>query len=188
MDHLAESESYDNQKGCQENINGRFRWLGDHLVESCRRTAVDEGPLFGIGKPRLEGGVLVEVLAPAVGCRGGEHEADDAGGKGYHQHLGDGNHVSVGIGDGYESDDCRCDGRAGNADLRGDGSHSAGPFRTYALLKGDVADNRHDGIDHMAGTYENGKEEGGKGGQEGYVLGMLPQHLLRNLDHPVHAT
>jgi hypothetical protein len=39
----------------------------------------------------------------------------------------------------------------------------------------------------MAGTDEDGQEEGAERSQEGDVVRVLSEHLLRHLDHPVHT-
>ena len=187
MEHLAEGEAHDHQQRTQKNVHGSLGFLGDDLVQGGGGGTVHVGVLLGVGLSLLEFGVVVQVLAALVGGGGGAHEADDAGRDGDHEDLRDTHHVAIGIGDGHEGDDGGGDRRAGDTHLGRDGSHAAGTLRTDVLLEGDVADDGHDRIDHMARAHEDGQEEGHQRAQEGDVLGMLAEHPLRNLDHPVHT-
>ena len=187
VEHLAEREAHDHEEGAQEHEHGRLGLLGDDLVQGGGGTAVHVGVLLGIGLALLEFRVHVEVLAALEGSEGGAHEAAEAGRDGDHQDLRDRDHVAVRIGDGDEGDDGGGDRRAGDTHLRGDGSHAAGALGPDVLLQGDVADDGHDRIDHMARAHEDGQEEGHERAQEGDVVRMLAEHPFRDLDHPVHT-
>ncbi len=187
VDHLAECEADNHQEGAQEHEDGSLGFAGNLLVQGGGGVAVHVLVHFRVGLAFEEFGIVVQVLAAFVGGEGGAHEADDAGGDGDHQHLRDADHVAVGVGDGDKGHHGRGDGGAGDSHLGGDGSHAAGALRTDIFLEGDVADDGHDGVYHVSGADQDGEEEGDQGTQEGDVLRVLAEHLLRKLDHPVHA-
>ena len=118
---------------------------------------------------------------------GGSHQSAQTGRNADHEHLRDGNVEPVGVGDGDEGHHGRSDGRASDTYLRGDGSHAAGTLRTDAFLDGNVADDRHQRVDHVSGSNEHRQEESAERSQEGDAVGMLAEHLLGNLNQPVHA-
>ena len=188
MYHLHESEADYDEQGSQEDEYRGLGFAGDGLVERGGGVAVHIVVGLRVLQACLEGRVLVEILAAPVGCRSGAHQAYDAGGDGDHQHLGDGYHVAVGVRNRDEGDHCRGDRRAGDTHLGCYGSDSTGAFGAYPLLEGDVADDGHDGVDHVPGAHQHGEEEGHQRGQEGDVFGMLAEHPLRYLYHPVHAS
>ena len=188
VEHLAERKAHNDHKRAQEDEHRCLRGGGYLLVKGCRRVSVHILVHFRVRLPLLELRVLVQVLTPLVGGRRGTHKAADAGRYRNHQDLGNRNHIAVGIGDCHEGDDCRCDGRAGNSDLGCDGRDTAGALRTDILFEGYVTDDGHNGVDHVAGSDKDRKEEGHKGPKEGDMLRMPSEKLLRNLYHPVHAS
>ncbi len=62
-----------------------------------------------------------------------------------------------------------------------------GPFGTDAFLQGNVANNWHEGVDHMTGTDEHSEEERGERRKKSDAVGMLAEQALCNLYHPVHT-
>ena len=114
-------------------------------------------------------------------------QTDDAGRDGDHQDLRNRNLITVGIGDRDESHDRSCNRGTGYSNLGCYGCHGARPFGTDVLLDGYIHDDWHQGIDHMAGTYQHGKEEGTQRGEDGDTLRMLPEKFFGKLDQPVHS-
>ena len=94
----------------------------------------------------------------------------------------------VGIRDADESHNGSCDRRTGNTYLRSDRGNTTRTFWTDALLQGDVTDNRHQRVDHVACSYENRQEEGCQRSEECDTARMLTEKFLCNLDEPVHTT
>lgn len=94
---------------------------------------------------------------------------------------------TVRVRDDDERSDRRRNRRARDAHLRCDGSDAAWALGTDALFKGDVADDRHEGIDHMARTHEYREEERAKWGEERNVVRVLAQKPLGQLNQPIHA-
>ena len=187
MEHLAEGEAHNDQKGAQEDVHRGLGLPRDNLVQRSGGVAVHVFVHLRIGLSFEEVRILVQVFAALVGGGGGAHEANYAGRDGDHEHLGNAYHVAVGVGNGDEGHHGRGDGRAGDAHLRGHGGNAAGTLRADVLLEGDVADDGHDGVHHMARPHQYREEEGYQRAQEGDVVRMFAEHLLRNLDHPVHT-
>ena len=187
-EELDAGETDDDGESGEEYIDAAAGFPGNGLVEGSGRFPVHVFVGFRVGEPFLKFGVLVEVEAAAVGRDRSDSQSAEAGRDRNHEDLGNGHVVAVGVGYGHESDDGSGDRGAGDTHLGGDGGDRARTFGTDAFLQGDVADDRHEGIDDMAGSDEDGQEESAERGEEGDVLRVLAEHLLGDLDHPVHAS
>ena len=139
-------------------------------------------------QPLLEGGVFVEVKAASVGAGTGGKESDERGRDGDHEHAWDADVEAILGGNGGERHDCRSNGRAGDAELRGNGCHGAGALGANAFSERDVGDDGHEGIDDVARSDEDGEEEGAEGCEDGDVCGMASEQAFGNLYEPVHAS
>ena len=118
---------------------------------------------------------------------GGSHQSAQASGNAHHQHLGNGDVEAIGIRDGNKGHHSSSDGRTRDTHLRGNRSHTTGTLWTDAFLQGNVADDRHQGVDHMTRSHQYGEKESAEGSEERDAVGMLAQHPFCNLDEPVHT-
>ena len=186
--HLAESQGDNHKNGAKENVNSQFRLLIDNLVKGGGITSVDIITDSGILYPLLELRILIQIFSSAERSQGGEEKTYHAGRDGHHKHLRDRHIIAVRVGNSHESDHRGGNRRTSDSHLGCDRGHTTRSFGTDSLLDGDVHDNRHKGIYNMTGTHENSQEEGCEGGQDCDTIRMLPEHLLRKLDKPIHAT
>ena len=184
---LEDSEEYDDAESPQEDEHGILGRLRNLLVECGGTAAIDILVLLGILQLSLEHRILVEILATMVAGSSGSHQTTDAGGDRHHQHTRNGDVETVGIGYAHKGHHGSGDGRTGDTDLRGNRGYAAGALRTDAFLQGDVADNRHQRIDHVTRSYKHSQEECTQRSEEGDAVWMLAQQLLRNLNEPVHT-
>lgn len=185
--NLHNGEEYDDGESTEENEHGALRFLGDFLVEHGSGIPVHVFLHLRVLEAGLECRVLVEVEPALVrdGCRG--HDPAKARGNRNRDDLQVIDVESVCVRDDDERGDGCCNGRAGDADLRCDGGHAAGAFRADSLLERDIADNRHEGVNHVAGAYENREEERAERSENRDMVRVLAQQALRNLDQPIHA-
>ena len=185
---LENGEEHDDAEGAEEDEHGALCLFGDFLVEHGGGAAVHVFLHLRVLEAGLEGGVFIEVEPAPVryGCCG--HEPAEAGGDGDGDDLEVVHFEAVRVRDDDERCDGGGDGRAGDADLGGDGGDTAGAFGADAFFERDVADDGHERVDHMAGAHEHGEEEGADGGEDGDVVGVLAQEAFGYLDEPIHAS
>ena len=93
----------------------------------------------------------------------------------------------VGIRDSYECYNGCSDRRTGNTHLRCNRCHTARALWADTLLQSDVADDRHQRVNHVSGTHQHREEECTQRRKERDVVGMLTQQLLSYLYQPVHT-
>ena len=186
-EHLTNRNDDDNHKSCQEDIYGILRVLWYLLVKSSGVRAIDIRVLLRIFELCLELWILVEVKAsvPTV-CHSCQYSYEAC--RNRHHYYLDIAHREAVVGR-YcgESHDSGSYGRASDAYLCRDRRDGTWSFGADSFLQGNVADNRHQGVYDMSGTNQHRKQEGGQRCQEGDTVGVLSQHLLRNLNHPVHT-
>ncbi len=184
---LEDSEEHNHQQGTKEDVNRALALGGNLLIERRSVAAVDILALSGVGDLLLELGILVKVLSALVRGDGCHDDTRQTGGNGYHEHLRDGNVVAIGSRDGDKGYHSRRDGRAGDTNLGSDTGDTARTLGADALLDRDVADDGHERVNHVTCADEHRQEESAQRGEEGDAVGVLAQHLLGQLDQPVHT-
>ncbi|MNV38456.1 hypothetical protein D3C71_1300120 [compost metagenome] len=184
------TEQYHGGDGGEEDPGrpvGLFRELG---VEQGFTTAVDEGALLRILDLGLELLVLVQVLAAAQAPQGRHHHTGQGGGDGDHQDVEQAVSLTdavTGRQDGDHGDHGDRHRRGADRHLGGDRRHRHRALGTYVLLQRDVSDDGEHGVDHVAGTAQEGEGPGGQGRQYGDVLRVTAQQALGHLHHQVEA-
>ena len=185
--NLENGEQHNHRKCGKENIHGTLRFLRDFLVQNRCGATVHVFLHLRILESRLEGGILVEVQPALVRDGGCSHDTANACGNRNRNHLQVVDLKTVRIRDDHER--CHRSGnrRTGNAHLRRDGSHATRALRTDSLLEGDIANDRHQRIDHVTRTHEHREEERAERRQNGDVIRVLAQQPFRQLDQPIHT-
>ena len=186
-DNLEDGEQHDDCEGAEEDEHGALRFFRDFLVEHGGGAPVHVFLCLRVLEARLESGILVEVKPAFVRDERCRHDAAEASGNRNRDDLQVVHIESVRVRDDDERGDGCGDGRAGDAYLRCDGSDTAGAFRADSLLERDVADDGHEGVDHVTRTYQHGEEERAKRGEERDVARVPAQKPFRKLDKPIHA-
>ena len=105
----------------------------------------------------------------------------------HHQHLWNGNAEAILVRYGNECHNGSGNGRTSDTHLRGYRRHTAGTLRTDAFFQRNVADNRHQRINHVTRSHQHGQEERTQRSQERDAVRMLAQQLFSHLNHPVHT-
>ncbi len=77
--------------------------------------------------------------------------------------------------------------RCADRHLGGNRSHCHRTFRADILLQRYVGDDGEHGVDHVAGTAQEGEGPGGEGRQNGDVLRVTTQQALGHLHHQIEA-
>ncbi|MNZ84717.1 hypothetical protein D3C78_1034810 [compost metagenome] len=167
---------------------GLFRELG---VEQGFTAAVDEGALLRILDLGLELLVLVQILATAQAPQGRHDHTGQGGGDGDHQDVEQAvslTYAVTGRQNGDHGDHGNGDRGGADRHLGGNGGHRHRALGTDVLLQRYVGDDGEHGVDHVAGTAQEGEGPGGEGGQNGDVLRVTAQQALGHLHHQVEAT
>ena len=155
-----EDSKHDNdQQSGKEYEHSILRLPGNILVERGSRVAVDVVIILGILQLGLEQRVFVEVESAMVAGSGGSHQSANTCRYGNHQHLRNSDIEAVLVGDGDKGHHSSGNGRTGDTNLRGDRGHTAWTLRTDVFLQGNVADDRHQRVDHVTSTDEHRQEE-----------------------------
>ena len=97
---LEDGKEHNDQQGTEENIHGALALGSNLLVKGSGTAAIDVLALGGIGNLLLELGILVKILTALVGSDRGCENTQQTGGDGHHEHLRNGNGVTVSTRDG----------------------------------------------------------------------------------------
>ena len=172
---LHERVEHDDCEGAYKDIDRQLGRRADLLVEHGGGAAIHILAHLGIGQTGLELRVFVEVLTALIRKGSSCHQSAQTGGN------GDGDDLQVvDLEASIITDDDKRrhgsgNGRTRDTYLRGHRRHATGALRTDAFLQGDVADDRHQRIDHMARAHQHREEEGAEGCQERDMGGMFSQ-------------
>ena len=185
------AEQYHGSDGGEEDPGrpvGLFRELG---VEQGFTTAVDEGTLLRIFDLGLELFVFVQILAATQAPQGRHDDTGQGGGDGDHQDVEQAVSLTdtvAGCQNGNHGDHGNGDRGGADGHLGGNGGYGHRALGTDVLLQRDVSDDGEHGVDHVAGTAQEGEGPGGERRQDSDVLRVTAQQTLGHLHHQVEAT